>query len=153
MKGLMRSTRTKIEYTQVKEQQRAIKMNEKNESKVKLLNEDIRSMKTAKCKLIKQMKEDAEKHRVWKTNKEREVASLKQNERKQQVKIAKMETMHTKRQHVMQRKMEEAQVAKKRLEEIINKQKASKAKLAMGKQGLAGATERIRELVNHELDV
>ena len=137
----------------VLEQQRAIKLNDKNESKVKILNEDIRGMKAAKCKLIKQMKVDADRVRVWKSQKEREVASLKQTERKQQVKIAKMESLHTKKQNVLQRKMEEAQVAKKRLEEIINKQKASKARLVHGKQGLAGAVERIRELVNHELDV
>ena len=137
----------------VLEQQRAIKLNEKNESKVKVLNEEIRSVKAAKVKLIKQMKEDADKVRVWKTQKEREVASLKQTERKQQVKIAKMESLHTKRQNVLQRKMEEAQVAKKRLEEIIHKQKTSKAKLSAGKQGLAGAAERIRDMVNQELDI
>merc|ERR1712012_1265360 len=112
----------------VLEQQRAIKLNEKNESKVKILNDEIRSMKVAKVKLIKQMKEDADRVRAWKSQKEREVATLKQTERKQQVKIAKMESLHTKRQNVLQRKMEEAQLAKKRLEEIINKQKASKAK-------------------------
>ena len=137
----------------VLEQQRAIKLNEKNESKVKILNEEIRSMKVAKVKLIKQMKEDADRVRIWKTQKEREVATLKQTERKQQVKIAKMECLHTKRQNVLQRKMEEAQTAKKRLEEIINKQKASKAKILVGKQGLAGAVERIRDMVNHELEV
>ena len=137
----------------VLEQQRAIKLNEKNESKVKILNDEIRSMKVAKVKLIKQMKEDADRVRAWKSQKEREVATLKQTERKQQVKIAKMESLHTKRQNVLQRKMEEAQLAKKRLEEIINKQKASKAKATVGKQGLAGAVERIRDMVNHELDV
>lgn len=51
-----------------------------------------------------------------------------------QVKIAKMENLHTKRQNVLTRKMEEAQAAKKRLEEIINKQKASNANKPIGKQ-------------------
>lgn len=71
----------------VLEQQRAIKLNEKNESKVKLLAEEIRLMKSAKVKLIRQMKEDADRVRVWKTQKEKEVATLKQTERKQQVRI------------------------------------------------------------------
>ena len=137
----------------VLEQQRAIKVNEVKEVQLKKMNEEIRTMKMAKVKLIKQMKEDADRVRAWKSQKEREVATLKQTERKQQVKIAKMESLHTKRQNVLQRKMEEAQVAKKRLEEIINKQKASKAKTTIGKQGLAGAVERIRDMVNHELDV
>jgi hypothetical protein len=41
-------------------------------------------MKHQKVKLVKQMKEDAEKARVWKQKQEREVLRLKQNERKQQ---------------------------------------------------------------------
>ena len=45
-----------------------------------------------------------------------------------------MENLHTKRQNVLTRKMEEAQAAKKRLEEIINKQKASNANKPIGKQ-------------------
>ena len=73
------------------EQQRAIKLNEKNESKVKQLAEEIRQMKAAKVKLIRQMREDAERIRLFKTQKEKEVAALKQTERRQQVKIAKME--------------------------------------------------------------
>ena len=72
----------------VLEQQRAIKLNEKNESKVKLLAEEIRSMKAAKIKLIRQMKEDADRVREWKTQKEKEVHTLKQTERKQQVRIS-----------------------------------------------------------------
>lgn len=41
-------------------------------------------MKQQKVKLVKQMKEDAEKARIWKQKQEREVMRLKQNERKQQ---------------------------------------------------------------------
>ena len=44
-------------------------------------------MKSAKVKLIRQMKEDADRVRVWKTQKEKEGATLKQTERKQQVRI------------------------------------------------------------------
>ena len=69
-----------------------------------------------KVKLIKQMKEDAEKNRVWKQAKEKEVAKLKQEGRKQQVQIAKMETMHVKQQNVMKRKMEEASMKATRLQ-------------------------------------
>ena len=135
------------------EQQRAIKLNEKNESKVKQLAEEIRQMKAAKVKLIRQMREDAERIRLFKTQKEKEVAALKQTERRQQVKIAKMENIHTKRQNVLQRKLEESQASKKRMEEIIQKQKNNNANRIAGKQGLAGAAERMKNLVNHELDV
>ena len=65
------------------EQQRAIKMNEKNEAQVKKLAEDIRGIKAQKVRLIKQMREDGERVRAWKAAKEKEVAQLRQAERKQ----------------------------------------------------------------------
>ncbi|TRY68349.1 hypothetical protein TCAL_03053 [Tigriopus californicus] len=134
------------------EQQKAIKMNEKNAAQVKKLSEDITQMKQTKVKLIKQIREDAEKVRVWKQQKEKEVIKLKQAERKQQVKIAKMETLHTKQQTVLKRKMEEAISINKRLKEVIDKQKASRAMIA-GRSGLAGAGDRVRTLINEDLDV
>ena len=86
-------------------------------------------MKNNNVKLIKQMKEDAEKNRVWKQAKEKEVAKLKQEGRKQQVQIAKMETMHVKQQNVMKRKMGEASMKATRLQELIDRQ-GSKSKEA-----------------------
>ena len=127
-------------------------MNEKNEQKVKKLNDDIREMKQAQVKLIKQMKEDAEKMRSYKQQKEREVIQLKQTERRQQVQMAKMETLHNKQQNVLRRKMEEAVARNQRLKEVLEKQKTRK-KTMVGKHGLAGAAERMRNLVSQELDV
>ena len=103
----------------VTEQSRALKLNERTEKQAKKLQEEISQMKSNKVKLIKQMKEDAEKNRVWKQAKEKEVQKLKQVERKQQVQIAKMETMHVKQQNVMKRKMEEASLANRRLQVCI----------------------------------
>jgi len=140
----------------VTEQSRALKVNEKTEKMAKKLADEINQMKSNKVKLIKQMKEDAEKNRVWKQAKEKEVQKLKQVERKQQVQIAKMETMHVKQQNVMKRKMQEASLANKRLQEVIDKQKNAKkmkAGMASGKPGLLGAAERVRSMVNHELDI
>ena len=139
----------------VAEQSKALKINERNEKKAKLLQEEIGTLKTNKVRLMKQMKEDAEKNRAWKQEKEKEVQKLKQAERKQQVKIAKMENIHVKQQNVMKRKMEEAVQANKRLQDVITKQKnARKMKGAQaGKTGLLGAAERVKTLVNHEIDV
>merc|ERR1719242_1481226 len=49
--------------------------------------------------------------------------------------------------------MEEAVAANKRLKDVIDKQKAAKKSGHLGKQGLAGAAERMRNLVSQELDV
>ena len=115
------------------EQQRMIKLNEKNEQKLKTLGAEIYNMKQAKVRLIRQMKEEAEKVRSWKIQKEKEVNKLKQAERKQQVQITKMTNLNTKQQNVLRRKMEEACAANKRLKDVIDKQKAAKKMASLGK--------------------
>merc|ERR1719228_379064 len=60
------------------EQQRLLKMNSQNETKLKKCAEEILQMKQMKVKLIKQMKEENEKVRHWKAVKEKEVNQLKQ---------------------------------------------------------------------------
>ena len=72
------------------------------------------------------MREDGERVRAWKIAKEKEVAQLRQTERKQAVKMTKMETLHSKQQNVLRRKMEEATALNKRLKDIMDKQKAAK---------------------------
>ena len=89
-------------------------------------------MKQAKVRLIRQMKEESEKVRSWKMKKEKELNQAKQVERKQQVQIAKMESLHNKQQNVLRRKMEEAVAANKRLKEVFAKQKAAKKLTASG---------------------
>lgn len=137
----------------VTEQQRAIKVNEKNAAQVKKLADEIQGMKAQKVKLIRQIKEDAEKVRVWKQQKEKEVMKLKQQERKAQVKMAKMETLHSKQQNVLRRKMEEAIVLNKRLKDVVDKQKASRAANAGKVHGLAGAGDRMRNWINEQMEV
>jgi kinesin family protein 4/21/27 len=136
------------------EQQKAIKLNEKTATQVKKLAEEILGIKTAKVKLIKQMREDGEKVRAWKAAKEKEVIHLKQNERKQAVKMTKMESLHSKQQNVLRRKMEDANRINKRLKDVMEKQKAAKfGKIQSGAGGLAGAGERVRNWINEEMDV
>ena len=108
-----------------------IKLNEKNEQKLKQAHEEIRQMKQAKVRLIRQMKEDADKVRTWKIQKEKEVNQLKQTERKQQVKLAKMETVYNKQLNVAKRKLEEANARTQRLKDVMDKQKANKKSTGM----------------------
>lgn len=108
-----------------------IKLNEKNEQKLKQAHEEIRQMKQAKVRLIRQMKEDADKVRTWKIQKEKEVNQLKQTERKQQVKLAKMENVYNKQLNVAKRKLEEANARTQRLKDVMDKQKANKKSAGM----------------------
>ena len=107
-------------------------MNEKNEQKLKQSQVEIRDMKQAKVRLIRQMKEEAEKVRTWKMQKEKEVNKLKQSEQKQQSQIAKMTNLHSKQQNVLRRKMEDANMQIKRLKDVLDKQKANKKDKVLG---------------------
>ena len=63
--------------------------------------------------------------------------------------ITRMESLHTKQQNVLRRKMEEAVASNKRLRDVMEKQRAAKKTSRDGdvKNGLAGAAERMRNFV------
>ena len=74
--------------------------------------------------------------------------------------MTKMETLHSKQQNVLRRKMEEATALNKRLKDIMDKQKANSkfGKIGGGASnagagGLAGAGERLRNWINEEMEV
>lgn len=131
------------------EQAKMLKMKQQTELKVTKLSDNIVAMKQAKVKLIRQMKEDNEKFRVWKMQKDREVMKLKTEDRKKQGHIVKMERMHTKQQNVLRRKMEEAVSINKRLKEAVALQKACNDKRANFKD----ANQRVKSWLDGELVV
>merc|ERR1719319_1504981 len=113
------------------EQQRMANMATQNEAKAKKDQEEIRMIKAAKVKLVKQMKEEADRVRVWKQTKEKEVIQLKQKDRKKEVAISKMTVQHERQQ----------------------KEKKALARAGKPSTGLTGAGERVRGWVKDELDV
>jgi len=68
------------------------------EEQLKKFNLDIQNIRAQKVKLVRQMREDNEKFRTWRQQKEREVARLKDMDRKRQGQLQKMEVLHTKQQ-------------------------------------------------------
>lgn len=99
------------------------------------------------------MREENEKFRVWRTQKEREVARLKDQDRKRQGQLQKMEVLHAKQQSVLRRKMEDAMAVSKRLKEALSLH--SSGKLA-SKTSTASSTEndqRIKTWLVSELDL
>merc|ERR1719239_886419 len=138
---------------QQQEKQKLAKLNAQNEVKVKKLGDEIRTMKVAKVKLIKQMKEDSEKVRQWKLVKEKEVHQLKQKDRRAQVQLAKMERLHERRENVLRRKMEETVAVNKRLKVAMEKKKNARATRGENDKTLAGSGERVRGWISSELEV
>lgn len=104
-------------------------------------------MKQTKVKLIKNMRQESEKFRTWKTQRERELHKLKDHDRKMQNQIVKMETMHNRQQNVLKRKMEEVAAVNKRLKDALAVRKAAQ------ENRKAGKTEKVGQWVsnNHSL--
>lgn len=106
------------------EQAKIVKQKEAAEKKVELLNSEIIQMKQQKVKLIKQMKTEGERFRLWRIARERETSRLRDQDRKRQNEMARMQSLHNKQQNVFKRKLEEAAACNKRLKEALSKQKA-----------------------------
>ncbi|XP_076328454.1 kinesin-like protein 3A isoform X2 [Tachypleus tridentatus] len=136
------------------EHTRMLKMKEEADKKVKNLQQEITSMKQNRVRLLRQMKEEAEKYRHWKQEKDREVAKLRQQDRKRQFELVKMEKMFSKQQTVLRRKMEGAVAANRRLQEALLQQKAVSERRGKEKeQSMQGVGSRVRQWLNHELAV
>nr|CAD7424771.1 unnamed protein product [Timema monikensis] len=99
----------------IQEQANIIKMKGKSDEKITILQNEIQTMKQIKVRLIRQMKAESEKFKLWKQERERELIKLKDQDRKRQNQIVKMERLHAKQQNVLKRKVEEAVAINKRL--------------------------------------
>lgn len=133
----------------VHEQARLIKLKEKDEAKIRLLNNEIQSMKAAKVKLIKTMRSEEQKFREWKVQREKELMRLKDQDRKRQNQIIRMENMHSKQQNVLKRKVEEAAAINKRLKDALALQKQAQERRALN----SGKSERVEQWVDQEFEV
>lgn len=97
------------------EQNKIIKIKEKQDQRVKTLSNEIQSLKETRVKLIRQMRIDANNFTKWKQSKEKEINRLKAQDRKRACEMVRMKTQHNKQENVFKRKMEEAFAVNKRL--------------------------------------
>ncbi|XP_071502973.1 chromosome-associated kinesin KIF4A-like [Diadema antillarum] len=133
-------------------QSKLIKLKERSDLTINKLNTDITSMKQARVRLMKQMKEETSKFQQWKQAKDKEVLQLKAKDRKRQFEFVRMERQHEKTQNVLRRKMEEASAANKRLREALEKKKTARNQKDGGNQ-LEGMGKRVKSWIDHELEV
>ncbi|XP_032093213.1 chromosome-associated kinesin KIF4A [Thamnophis elegans] len=138
----------------VKEQSKLLKMKESSEQTVSKLHQDIRTMKTQRVQLIREMKEDAEKFRQWKQQKDKEVIQLKAKDRKRQYEMVKLEQDFQKQATVLRRKTEEAAAANKRLKEALQKQQQAAAKRKdVHNRGFEAVASRVKNWLVNEVEV
>nr|CAD7588485.1 unnamed protein product [Timema genevievae] len=132
----------------IQEQANIIKMKGKSDEKITILQNEIQTMKQIKVRLIRQMKAESEKFKLWKQERERELIKLKDQDRKRQNQIVKMERLHAKQQNVLKRKVEEAVAINKRLKDALALQKSVQDRRHKGDN-----MSKVQTWVSHELEV
>lgn len=103
----------------VTEQDRIVKMKEKQDQQIKQLSNEMKSLKQTRVKLIRQMRNESERFSKWKECKEKELNRLKNQNKKQVNEVTRLKMWHSKQETVFKRKMEEAFAINKRLKVCI----------------------------------
>uniref|UniRef100_A0A6A7FV47 Chromosome-associated kinesin KIF4-like n=2 Tax=Hirondellea gigas TaxID=1518452 RepID=A0A6A7FV47_9CRUS len=135
----------------VLEKNKMLKMKEATDRKVNVLSNEIMTMKQTRVRLVRQMKEDGEKFRLWKSQKNKEIAKLKQQERRKEFQMVKMERLNSKQQNVLKRKIEEAVSINKRLKDAMALQKACADKRANSRD-TGSLQSRVKTWLDGELE-
>ncbi|XP_054481251.1 LOW QUALITY PROTEIN: kinesin family member 4 [Anoplopoma fimbria] len=132
------------------EQSKMLKLKETSVKKVGNLMQEIQAMKNQRTQLMRQMREDSDKFRHWKSQKDREVLQLKEKDRKRQYELLKLERDFQKQANVLRRKTEEAAAANKRLKDALQKRSDASDKR---NRGTEGAAARLKTWLLNEVEV
>ncbi|XP_030217032.1 kinesin family member 4 isoform X3 [Gadus morhua] len=136
------------------EQSKLLKLKESSVRGVSKLMSEIQSMKSQRVQLMRQLKEDTEKFRVWKSQKDKEVLQLKEKDRKRQYEIMKLERDFQKQANVLRRKTEEAAAANKRLKDALQKRSEVSDKRRDGHgRGMETAASRVKSWLLNEVEL
>ncbi|XP_047463966.1 kinesin family member 4 [Mugil cephalus] len=136
------------------EQSKMLKVKESSVQKVNKLMQEIQAMKTQRTQLMRQMRDDSEKYRHWKSKKDREVLQLKEKDRKRQYELLKLERDFEKQANVLRRKTEEAAAANKRLKDALQKRsEAADKRRDVQNKGIEGAAARVKTWLLNEVEV
>uniref|UniRef100_A0A3Q3B799 Kinesin family member 21A n=1 Tax=Kryptolebias marmoratus TaxID=37003 RepID=A0A3Q3B799_KRYMA len=90
-----------------KEHARLLKNQSQYEKQLKKLQMDVTEMKKTKVRLMKQMKEQQEKNRMNESRRNREIASLKKDQRRQEHQLKLLEAQKRQQELILRRKTEE----------------------------------------------
>ncbi|XP_030645550.1 kinesin-like protein KIF21A isoform X2 [Chanos chanos] len=90
-----------------KEHARLLKNQSQYEKQLKKLQQEVTEMKKTKVGLMKQMKEQQERNRQSETRRNREIASLKKDQRKQEHQLRQLEAQKRQQELILRRRTEE----------------------------------------------
>ncbi|XP_045079510.1 kinesin-like protein KIF21A isoform X5 [Coregonus clupeaformis] len=126
--SLMNKELQKLQSAQ-KEHARLLKNQSKYETQLKKLQLDVTEMKKTKVRLMKQMKEQQEKNRMTESRRNREIASLKKDQRKQEHQLKLLEAQKRQQELILRRKTEEVTALRRQARPMSGKVTSRKVSL------------------------
>ncbi|XP_067915116.1 kinesin-like protein KIF21A isoform X1 [Heterodontus francisci] len=100
-------------HTAKKEHARLLKNQAQYEKQLKKLQQEVGEMKKTKVRLMKQMKEEQERARMTESRRNREIAQLKKDQRKQEHQMKLLEAKKRQQEIILRRKTEEVTALRK----------------------------------------
>ncbi|XP_073669362.1 kinesin-like protein KIF21A isoform X2 [Paramisgurnus dabryanus] len=118
--GIMNKELHKLQAAQ-KEHARLLKNQSQYEKQMKKLQQDLAEMKKTKVRLMKQMKEQQEKSRMAESRRNREIATLKKDQRKQEHQLKLLEAQKRQQELILRRKTEEVTALRRQVRPMSGK--------------------------------
>ncbi|XP_076863687.1 kinesin-like protein KIF21A isoform X3 [Brachyhypopomus gauderio] len=104
-----------------KEHARLLKNQSQYERQLKKLQQEVVEMKKTKVRLMKQMKEQQEKNRLVESRRNREIATLKKDQRKQEHQLKLLEAQKRQQELILRRKTEEVTALRRQVRPVSGK--------------------------------
>ncbi|KAM3587854.1 uncharacterized protein V6R79_015363 [Siganus canaliculatus] len=104
-----------------KEHARLLKNQSQYEKQLKKLQQDVTEMKKTKVSLMRQMKEQQERNRATECRRNREIASLKKDQRRAEHQLKQMEAQKRQQELILRRKNEEVTALRRQVRPLSGK--------------------------------
>ncbi|XP_044199258.1 kinesin-like protein KIF21A isoform X2 [Thunnus albacares] len=104
-----------------KEHARLLKNQSQYEKQLKKLQQDVTEMKKTKVVLMRQMKEQQERNRATECRRNREIASLKKDQRRAEHQLKQMEAQKRQQELILRRKTEEVTALRRQVRPVSGK--------------------------------
>ncbi|XP_031419868.1 LOW QUALITY PROTEIN: kinesin-like protein KIF21A [Clupea harengus] len=118
--GVMHKELQKLQVGQ-KEHARLLRNQSQYERQLKKLQSEVVEMKKVKVRLMRQMKEQQEKNRMSESRRNREIASLKKDQRKQEHQLKLLEAQRRQQELILRRKTEEVTSLRRQMRPVSGK--------------------------------
>ncbi|KAM9824230.1 kinesin-like protein KIF21A [Neosynchiropus ocellatus] len=104
-----------------KEHARLLKNQSQYEKQLKKLQQDVTEMKKTKVALMRQMKEQQERNRATESRRNREIASLKKDQRRAEHQVKQLEAQKRQQELILRRKNEEVTALRRQVRPVSGK--------------------------------